>query len=316
MITVSRRELLRRLGVGSAVLPFLGNLPSLAAAGTTAPKKRLVIVFSPDGVVKKNFWPTEPGPFTTLPPVVQPIELPPILRPLEPFRDQLLMLKGVHDKVQGDGDRHMRGMGCLLTGIELFPGNIQGGGETPAGWSSGLSIDQEIKNFLQSQPETATRMGSLEFGVLVPNRADTWTRMIYTGPNKPVAPIDDPYQMFHRLYGQMKDRESMQSVLDELREDLATVSSDPGGTRRARPRVRKGDGESPCGGGARRAGARARHRRAERPDAEDQPDADRTGGGVAGCRLHSRGQPAIHQLSRPAAYEVARHRGGAARPVA
>ena len=225
MITVSRRELLRRLGVGSAVLPFLGNLPSLAAAGTTAPKKRLVIVFSPDGVVKKNFWPTEPGPFTTLPPVVQPIELPPILRPLEPFRDQLLMLKGVHDKVQGDGDRHMRGMGCLLTGIELFPGNIQGGGETPAGWSSGLSIDQEIKNFRQGQTETATRMGSLEFGVLVPNRADTWTRMIYTGPNKPVTPIDDPYQMFHRLYGQMKDRESMRSVLDELREDLATVSS-------------------------------------------------------------------------------------------
>jgi hypothetical protein len=135
------------------------------------------------------------------------------------------MLKGVHDKVQGDGDRHMRGMGCLLTGIELFPGNIQGGGETPAGWSSGLSIDQEIKTFLQSQPETTTRFGSLEFGVLVPNRADTWTRMIYTGPNKPVAPIDDPYQMFHKLYGQMKDRESMRSVLDELHEDLATVSS-------------------------------------------------------------------------------------------
>jgi len=225
MITVSRRELLRRLGVGSAVLPFLGNLPSLASEGSVAAKKRLVIVFSPDGVVKKNFWPTEAGPFTTLPPVVQPIELPPILRPLEPFRDRLLMLKGVHDKVQGDGDRHMRGMGCLLTGIELFPGNIQGGGETPAGWSSGLSIDQEIKTFLQSRPETATRFGSLEFGVLVPNRADTWTRMVYTGPNKPVAPIDDPYQMFHRLYGQMKDRESMQSVLDELREDLATVSS-------------------------------------------------------------------------------------------
>lgn len=225
MITLSRRQLLRRLGVGSAVLPFLGNLPSLAGAGSTAPKKRLVIVFSPDGVVKKNFWPTEPGPFTTLPPVVQPIDLPPILKPLEPFRDQLLMLKGVHDKVQGDGDRHMRGMGCLLTGIELFPGNIQGGGETPAGWSSGLSIDQEIKNFLQSRPETATRMGSLEFGVLVPNKADTWTRMVYAGPNKPVAPIDDPYQMFHRLYGQMKDRVSMQSVLDELHEDLATVSS-------------------------------------------------------------------------------------------
>jgi len=213
---LSRRDLLRRLGVGSAVLPFLGNLPSLAAAGSDGPKKRLVIVFSPDGVVKKNFWPAEPGPFTTLPPILQP---------LEPFRDRLLMLKGVHDKVQGDGDRHMRGMGCLLTGIELFPGNVQGGSDTPAGWSSGLSIDQEIKNFLQGRSETATRFGSLEFGVLVPNRADTWTRMIYAGPNKPVAPIDDPYQMFHRLYGQGKDRESMRSVFDELHEDLAAVSS-------------------------------------------------------------------------------------------
>ena len=225
MIALSRRELIRRLGVGSAVLPFLGNLPSLAAAGATAPKKRLVIVFSPDGVVKKNFWPTEAGPFTTRPPVEWPVELPPILKPLEPFRDRLLTLKGVHDKVQGDGDRHMRGMGCLLTGIELFPGNIQGGSDTPAGWSSGRSIDQEIKAYLQGRPETATRFGSLEFGVLVPNRADTWTRMVYAGPNSPVAPIDDPYQMFHRLYGQWKDRESMQSVLDEIHADLAAVSA-------------------------------------------------------------------------------------------
>jgi hypothetical protein len=220
---LSRRELLRRLGVGSAVLPFLGNLPSLAAA-TAAPKKRLVIVFSPDGVVKKNFWPTIPGPFLTPGPVRVPADLPPILKPLDPFRDRLLTLKGVHNKVKGDGDLHMRGMGCLLTGIELFPGNVQGGSDTPAGWATGRSIDQEIRNHLQSRPETATRFGSLEFGVLVPNKADTWSRMVYTGPNKPVAPIDDPYQMFHKLYGQMKDRESMQSVLDEVREDLATVA--------------------------------------------------------------------------------------------
>ena len=26
----------------------------------------------------------------------------------------------------------MRGMSCLLTGVELFPGNIQGGSDTPA----------------------------------------------------------------------------------------------------------------------------------------------------------------------------------------
>jgi hypothetical protein len=222
---ISRRALLRRLGVGSAVLPFLGNLPSLALATSTAAKKRLIVVFSPDGVVKKNFWPTIPGPFLTPGPVRVPAELPASLQPLDPFRDRLLTLKGVHNKVRGDGDLHMRGMGCLLTGIELFPGNVQGGGETPAGWASGLSIDQEIKRHLQSRPDSATRFGSLEFGVLVPNKADTWTRMVYTGPNQPVPPIDDPYQMFNKLYGQAKDRESLQSVLDELREDLAKVSS-------------------------------------------------------------------------------------------
>src|SRR5690606_31935468 len=87
-----------------------------------------------------------------------------------------------------------------------------------------ISIDQEIKNFLQGSPATRTRFGSLEYGVLVPDRADTWTRMVYAGPNKPVTPIDDPYQMFNKLYGRRKDEESLKSVLDELQEDFQTVS--------------------------------------------------------------------------------------------
>jgi hypothetical protein len=214
---LTRRRLLERLGIGSAVLPFLGNLPSLAAAAA-GPKQRLVIVFSPDGTVKKNFWPEGEGPLADR-------ELPRILQPLAAFKDRLLTLQGVHNKVRGDGDGHMRGIGCLLTGIELFPGNVQGGGETPAGWASGRSIDQEIRTFLQSRPETTTRFGSLEYGVLVPNRADTWTRMVYAGANKPVTPIDDPYQMFDKLYGQSRDRESLKSVLDEIHQDLAAVSA-------------------------------------------------------------------------------------------
>ena len=47
--------------------------------------------------------------------------------------------------------------------------------------------------------------------------------MVYAGPNRPVAPIDDPYQMFAKLYGETKDRESMRSVLDDLRDDLARI---------------------------------------------------------------------------------------------
>ena len=212
----SRREFLRDFGLSAAALPFILNLPSLGFANQTARKQRLVIIFSPNGVVQKNFWPDEEGAEFTLKES---------LSPLEPFKDRMLTLHGVCDKVRGDGDSHMRGIGCLLTGIELFPGNIQGGSDTPAGWSSGLSIDQEIKNFLQSDPATRTRFGSLEFGVMVPDRADTWTRMSYSGPNKPNTPIDDPYRMFAKMYGRMKDQENLKSILDDLQGDLNTLAS-------------------------------------------------------------------------------------------
>lgn len=214
----TRREFLRDLGLSAASLPFVLNLPSLAAPAGVAPlrKKRLVVLFSPNGVVPDAFWPDEEGSAFTLKR---------ILEPLAPFKDRTLVVKGLCDKVRGDGDNHMRGIGCLLTGVELYPGNIQGGSHTPAGWSSGISIDQEIKNHLQKDPATRTRFGSLEFGVMVPDRADTWTRMVYSGPNKPVAPIDNPYQMFSKLYGRVKDRENLKSILDDLKDDLKKVAS-------------------------------------------------------------------------------------------
>lgn len=216
MTQTSRRDFLRDLGLSAAALPFVLNLPSLGFANQQARKQRLVIMFSPNGVVPNTFWPEEEG---------EDFKLKESLSPLEPFKNKLLTLHGVCDKVRGDGDSHMRGIGCLLTGTELFPGNIQGGSDTPAGWSSGISIDQEIKNYLQVDASRRTRFGSLEFGVIVPDRADTWTRMSYSGANKPITPIDDPYQMFSKLYGRMKDQESLKSILDELQGDLKKVAS-------------------------------------------------------------------------------------------
>lgn len=216
MVQRTRRDFIRDLGIGAAALPFVLNLPSLGFANQQRRKQRLVILFSPDGVPPPQFWPDEEG---------ESFKLKECLKPLEPFQKRTLVLHGVCDRVRGDGDAHMRGIGCLLTGIELFPGNIQGGSDTPAGWAKGLSIDQEIKNHLQADPATRTRFGSLELGVLVPDRADTWTRLVYAGPNKPLAPIDDPYQLFAKLYGRMKDRESLKSVLDDVQEDLRKVGS-------------------------------------------------------------------------------------------
>jgi len=213
-MTRTRREFVRDLGVSAAAIPFLLNLPSLGFANQAKRKQRIIFMFSPNGVIPKAFWPDEEGAKFTLKES---------LTPLAPYQDKTLILNGVCDRVRGDGDAHMRGMGCLLTGIELFPGNVQGGSDTPAGWAKGHSIDQEIKNHLQKDNATKTRFGSLEFGVMVPERADTWTRWVYTAGNKPVAPIDDPYQMFNKLYGRTKDKAALASILDDLNGDLKKV---------------------------------------------------------------------------------------------
>jgi len=205
------------MGLSSAAIPFVLHLPSLgaiAAETASTKKKRLVFIFSPNGVIPDHFWPEKEG---------TDFELKRILQPFSNFKNQLLTLHGINNKIKGDGDGHMRGIGCLLTGKELFPGDVQGGSDTPAGWCQGISVDQHLKNKLQADPNTQTRFGSLEFGVMVPDRADTWTRMSYAGPNQPVAPIDNPYQMFDKLYGQTKNRALLASVLDELTDDFRKV---------------------------------------------------------------------------------------------
>jgi len=211
-----RRQFLRDLGISASALPFLSGLPSIMGAPAPQKRQRLIIMFSPNGTLPNEFWPDQEG---------ADFSFKTILKPLEAFKDRMLILHGIANKVRGDGDSHMRGMSCLLTCDELLKGNIMGGGGNPAGWASNISIDQEIKNFLQRQTATKTRFGSLEYGVAVPDRADPWTRMSYAGGNQPIAPLDDPHQVLKKLYGQMKDKESLVSILDDVRADLKRVSS-------------------------------------------------------------------------------------------
>src|SRR5438874_3607208 len=192
MNAIHRRQFLKRLGISTAALPFLVGLPSLGLASPVRPRQRLIVMFSPNGTIPPAYWPDETG---------SDFKLKEIMSPLEAFKDRMLILHGLSNKVRGDGDGHMRGMSCLLTGIELFPGNIQGGSDTPAGWASGISIDQEIRNFFQSKEDTRTRFGSLEFGVGVTDHADPWNRMSYAGPTKPDSTLSDYHQMVQQLSG-------------------------------------------------------------------------------------------------------------------
>ena len=116
----TRRQFLHNLGLSAAALPFVCNLPGLTLASEEKLRKqRLVFIFTPNGTIPDQFWPDQEG----------EIQLKRILQPLEPFKNQVLTLQGMCDKIRGDGDGHMRGIGCLLTGIELFPGRrtLRGG---------------------------------------------------------------------------------------------------------------------------------------------------------------------------------------------
>lgn len=212
--TITRRDAMRQMGISAAALHLTQWLPSLAAGHPVTSRQRVIWMFSPNGTIPDAFWPKQTG---------IEFELPQILAPLEPWRDQILILKGIDNRIRGDGDDHMRGMSCLLTGIELFPGNIQGGSNTPAGWPRGRSIDQELRAAFQADQRTATRFGSLEFGVLVPDRADVWSRWVYAGPNQPITPLSNPRKMFEKLYGNRQRLQQLGSVLDAVQEDLKKV---------------------------------------------------------------------------------------------
>src|SRR5205809_403884 len=87
----SRRQFMRDLGIGAAALPFVTGLTSLARGAEAPRKQRLVIMFSPNGVIPNTFWPDEEG---------AEFKLKESLSPLEKLRERTLVLHGLCDKVR------------------------------------------------------------------------------------------------------------------------------------------------------------------------------------------------------------------------
>src|SRR5436309_1989485 len=112
---IDRRTVLR--GIGSAIaLPLLdGMVPAFAAVRDTAakPVRRLCVIYVPNGMAMPHWTPTAEG---------ASFELTPIIKSLEPFRDQLLVLSGLSSQEaiplgnEGGGD-HSRAQATFLTGI-------------------------------------------------------------------------------------------------------------------------------------------------------------------------------------------------------
>jgi hypothetical protein len=234
---MKRRTLLRGLGGLAIGLPLLDIMRGSPAWAGSKPPKRFIVMYSPNGTIAKNFWPTDVNSETDF-------QLSPILTPLAAHKDDLLIVGGV-DMLSAlaaneggnfsPGDAHQKGTGQCLTATELLPGNFIGGGGLSAGWAGGISVDQEIANHIGQ----VTRYASLELGVAV-QAANVSGRISYRGPGQPLPPENSPYIAYHRLLGEslgepleVEQRGARrQAVLDVVADDYQALRGRLGGEDR------------------------------------------------------------------------------------
>jgi hypothetical protein len=124
-------------------------------------------------------------------------------------------------------------------------GNFRSAGPPTAGWASGISIDQQIA---RSTGASGTRFRSLELGVRVID-AEVRGRISYLGGNQPVPPMENPYDVFDRIFSGERApggplppvdpraerlRQQRASVMDFVRQELNAVRTHVGSDDRAR----------------------------------------------------------------------------------
>lgn len=220
-----RRDFFKMFGAGVAAGVGLPMLESVARAqDNPAFPTRLIIFFSANGTIPNRWRPQGTETNWT-------IGQDDILWPLNPYKDDITIVEGVDMKSarSGPGDGHQTGMGHMLTGIELLPGDTKGGCDScpAAGWSSGASIDQYVAN----ETHDGEAFKSLEFAVQA-GGPNNWSRMCYAGRDQPVEPQQNPHTAFDRLFSVVgadqerlaKAKERRQSVLNFIKQDFDAIN--------------------------------------------------------------------------------------------
>jgi len=228
----NRRGFMKLVGAtaASAALPMMPSV-ARAAEGDGAPT-RLIIFFTANGTIRSRWRPEGSGSNFTIPDDG-------ILTPLREVKDKVLIVDGMdlRSTRAGPGDGHQRGMGHMLTGKELLPGDdFEGGGGGSVGWARGPSVDQ----YIAEQVHDGERFKSVNFGVQS-GGPNVWSRMSYQGDANPVEPNQDPFNSFDRLFAPvLENKEKLErirarrkSVLDFLQTDLDKVR------KKASPQDRK-----------------------------------------------------------------------------
>ena len=235
-LLLPRRTFLRGLGAAIALPMLDAMIPrrALASLSGKAPV-RLGFLFVPNGAHMQDWTPLATG---------ADYDLPFILQPLQPHKQELLVLTGLtHDKGRANGDGggdHARSAGSWLTGSQ--PLKSEG---------SQIRVGESADQYAAKVISRDTRFSSLELG-LEPGRqggkCDTGYACAYSNNiswRDEVTPMTreiNPRLVFERLFaselpaerGESAQRRQRQkkSILDFVMEDARAISNKVGGSDR------------------------------------------------------------------------------------
>jgi hypothetical protein len=220
-LSLPRRTFLR--GMGAAVaLPFLDAMvPALTPSAKAAalPQTRFGAVYIPHGAIMERYTPAMAG---------TGFQFTPILKPLEAFRDQVLVVSNLDRP--GKDDSHATASAAWLSGAVAK--KTEG-----ADFHLGTTVDQVLaKHIGHDTPFPSVEVATEDFtgyvGGCSPGYACAYMNTLaWASPTNPVPMEINPRVVFQRLFGhpgtpaQRSARLRQEaSVLDSIKEDLTDLN--------------------------------------------------------------------------------------------
>jgi uncharacterized protein DUF1552 len=228
---IGRRTMLR--GIGTAIaLPLLDAMvPALTAAQKTPAKavRRFGVVYHPNGVIQDKWFPKGEG---------TNFELSPVLMPLEPFRDKLLVVSGLYsDQAEALGDGggdHSRASGTYLTGVHVKRSDTV--------VEAGISMDQIVAKTFERETQLSSLQLTVDDASLV-GACDVGYSCAYSStlswltPTLPLMAENNPRVVFERLFGANDSTDARvraarlqqdRSILDSITDRVKTLQRNLG----------------------------------------------------------------------------------------
>jgi len=233
-MSLPRRTFLRGMGATLALPLLEAMIPASTALAATAgaPVRRFVGAFSPNGVIMDAWTPDTAG---------SDFEFKPILKPLEPFRDQVVIVSNLSNGPQRAGG-HALAPTMFLTGV-MHPNRSEG-----ADIRAGVSIDQALAGVYGKETlfpsielvgeDFTTEVGSCEIGF----SCAYLNTISWRDATTPLPMEVSPRAVFERMFGgsvgtgeqralRLKNR---RSVLDAVSGDARRLQSTLGPTDQRR----------------------------------------------------------------------------------